>query len=574
MDSFGPAYANTLMNGDALYNYVNGVPQNISAYDTPTYSKPYLDHDMGIYAMDTWTYKRISVTAGIRWDYLDNHINAEAAPAGRFVPARSFAPVNCTSNPGISCFKDWAPRVGVVYDLFGDHKTAIKAGVGKYDTPLVSGNLNAFNPMFVTSETVTWVNAPTTACQVTPGLTLNTMTAGNPNCIPLGSGFGVGNLGPNPNLAFGTLPVNRTLDPNYHREYNWQESIGIQREVYKGVTANFNWNHRSDYQQVTVINYAVPSSAWTPQTITNPLDGSSMTIFNLNAAYSGLTPALHQTNAPQSLRQNVYNGLELSANARLPRRITLFGGWSFDKMWDRTCDQPTTSTNYNDPNTLRYCDMSGQSNLTVNGINVQSLGAITGVPYRNEFKLSGNIPIKWGIEAAVSLYSAPVSSTNYTNMLGNYLGQVRAPGVFTGAVQGFYTVNWSVGPTTKYPTDCDCSTPGQLVDPNLKQGTEVIQLVAPGSRLTPRIEQFDVTLRRVFHIKEKYTLQGEFTMFNLMNQSVAITEGESLGTNNAHLFMTSSECSAAGNPTNCGIGGAPSVITNPRMFRLSAQFKF
>jgi hypothetical protein len=218
--------------------------------------------------------------------------------------------------------------------------------------------------------------------------------------------------------------------------------------------------------------------------------------------------------------------------------------------------------------------MSGQSGLTSNGIDVQSLGKLTGVPYRSEFKLSGNIPIRWGVEAAVSLYSAPVSSTNYTNMLGNYLGQVRAPGVFTGAVQGFYTVNWSVGPTTKYPTDCNCSTPGQLVDPNLKQGTEVIQLIAPGSRLTPRIEQFDLTLRRNFRIREKYTISAEVTMFNLFNQSVAITESESLGTNNAHLFMDSAQCSTANNPTSCGIGGAPSVITNPRMFRLSTQIKF
>ena len=573
MDSFGPAYANTIMNGDALYNYQNGVPVNISAYDTPTYSKPYLDHDMGIYGMDTWTWKRLSVTAGIRWDYLQNHINAEAAPAGRFVPARNFAKVDCVSNPGLSCFKNWAPRLGVVYDLFGDHKTAIKAGVGKYDTPLVSGNLNSFNPMFLSSETVTWVAAPTTSCQ-SGGGSLSLLTTGTPGCFPLGAGFNQGNIGPNPNLAFGTLPVNRTLDPNFHREYNWQYSLGIQRELYRGVTLNFNWNHRTDYQQVTVINYAAPSSAWTPQTITNPLDGTPLTLFNLNTAFANLTPALHQTNAPQSLRANVYNGFETSVNARLPHKISLFGGWSFDHQWDRTCDQPTTSTNYNDPNTLRFCDMSGQSGLTSNGIDIQSLGKLTGVPYRNEFKLSGNIPIRWGVEAAVSIYSAPVSSTNYTNMLGNYLGQVRAPGVFTGAVQGFYTVNWSVGPTTKYPTDCNCSTPGQLVDPNLKQGTEVIQLIAPGSRLTPRIEQFDLTLRRNFRIREKYTISGEVTMFNLFNQSVAITESESLGTNNAHLFMDSSQCSATGNPSSCGIGGAPSVITNPRMFRLSSQIKF
>ncbi len=29
-------------------------------------------------------------------------------------------------------YRDWTPKVGVAYDLFGDGKTAIKANVGKY----------------------------------------------------------------------------------------------------------------------------------------------------------------------------------------------------------------------------------------------------------------------------------------------------------------------------------------------------------------------------------------------------------------------------------------------------------
>ena len=575
-DSFGPAYQNTIYNGDALYNYQNGVPQNITAENTPLSTKPYLDHDMGIYGADTWNYKRLSVTAGIRFEYLQNHVNSEGAPAGRFVPARSFARVDCTTVPGLGCFKDWIPRIGVVYDLFGNHKTALKAGFGKYDVPIVQSELNSFNPMFASSETLTWVGAPTTSCQIPAGTTASQLVTGTPGCYPLGAGFGQGNIGPNPNLAFGLLPANHTLDPNYHRQYNLQYNLGVQRELYKGVTLNLSWNRVAQYQQTAVVNYAVPSSAWTPQTITNPLDGAPITIFNLNPSYSGLTPILHQTNAPQSLRSNVYNGFETSVVGRLPRKIFLTASWSLDHMVDRTCDQPANTNNLNDPNSLRYCDMTGQSGLTVNGINVQSLGALTSVPYRNEFKVTGNIPIKWGIQGALSLYDAPISSTNYTTNLGNFGGQTRGPAVFTGAIQGFYTVNWSVGSTTRYPTDCNgCGAlAGTLVDPNLKQGTEVIQLIAPGTRETPRLAQMDVTFRRLFHIRERLSISAEVSMYNFLNQSVALAEGQSLGTNNVHLFMNSSECSAVGNPTNCGIGGAPSTILNPRMFRIATQIKF
>jgi len=62
-------------------------------------------------------------------------------------------------------------------------------------------------------------------------------------------------------------------------------------------------------------------------------------------------------------------------------------------------------------------------------------------------------------------------------------------------------------------------------------------------------------------------------MFNALNQSVALTESEALGSS-AKIYMTGAECNSVGNPAGCGIGGVPSVISNPRMIRLSMQFKF
>ena len=458
MNSFGPAYINYLLNGDAVYNYHNGVPFNISAYNTPVYTQPYLDNDLGLYASDTYNYKRLSVTAGLRWEYLSNHVNAESAPAGRFVPARSFNRIDCSTVKGMSCFKDWTPRLGVVYDVFGNHKTAVKAGIGKYDVPIATSNMVNFNPMVYTSESVSWTGAPTTACQVTPGQTLATMTTGAPGCIPLGGGFGQGNIGANPNPSFGLVP-NISMDPNYHREYNWQFSAGVQQEVWRGVTLNWNWNRRLEYQEEYVLNSAVPftvgsGGAWSTSTIYNPLDGTPVTVFNLNPSYVGLTPVLHETNAPRSLANNIYNGFETSASARLPHRISLYFGWSLDNEWDRSCEMNANANvgELNDPNSLRFCDMSGKSGLSVGGYNVQSLGTLNGVPYRNEIKLSGNIPIKYGFEVGFSIFNAPINSNFTVNTITN-VTNTSYP-VFTGDVQGFQGLNWTISSTTKYPTDC------------------------------------------------------------------------------------------------------------------------
>ncbi len=550
-DDRGPVYVTNIANGDAYYNYSNGVPLNITAYDTPTYSKPYLNADLGLYAMDTYHIKRLSINAGIRWEYYSGQINPESSPAGRFVAARSFGKVDCNSVPGLGCFKNWTPRLGAIYDVFGNHKTAIKGGVGKYDTPITAGILNNFNPMALASQTLSWINAPTTACQTTN-------SGSTPGCIPAGVSFGDQNIGPNPNPRFG-LVNNITLDPNFHREYQWQYALGVQQEVIRGVTLNFGWNRTSDYQQILDLNSAVPSSAWTPAQIINPLNNTPVTVYNLQQSYFGLVPVLHQTNAPQSLRANSYNGFETSVVARIRHGIFFTGGWTIEKQTDKACDQNanTAGNAINDPNTLRFCDQSG-------GL-YQDLGAISGVPYRSEFKLQTNIPLKWGVEMSAALYSDPVFSTNFaTGFSGNglSLAGVSPLALLGGNVGGFKMVNWTVSKTTKYPTNCNCPTPGALVDPNMATGqTESIELVAPGTRLTPRLNQFDLGFRKIFRVHEKYSLMAEAQIFNLFNVSTVLTESYTLGASVTPFL--------AGGP-----GGTPSVIENARMLRVNFQAKF
>jgi hypothetical protein len=282
-------------------------------------------------------------------------------------------------------------------------------------------------------------------------------------------------------------------------------------------------------------------------------------VYNLQPAFFGLTPVLHQSNAPQSLRSNTYNGFEVSANGRLAHGAFFFFGWTMDKQLDKGCDMNAnpSGTAYNDPNSLRFCDWTG-------GLH-QDLGAISGVPYRNEFKFQGSMPIKWGIELSTSFYSQPVYSTNFA-VTGGGVGQPLA--AFDGAISGFKMVNWSLTASTRYPADC-ASCPADatnsalkaVVDPGLKQGSEVIELVAPGKILTPRQNQIDIGVRKLFKIREKFTVMGEMQVFNIVNANAVLTESYTLG--------ASIKPYAAGGP-----GGTSSVIQNPRMLRFNFMFKF
>ena len=95
---------------------------------------------VGFYAQDQWTIDRLTLNLGVRFDYLKGSVPALDVPAGTWVPERHFGAVSDIPN-----WKDWTPRVGAVYNLFGNGKTAIKGFVGRYVTFEAITGLTALN---------------------------------------------------------------------------------------------------------------------------------------------------------------------------------------------------------------------------------------------------------------------------------------------------------------------------------------------------------------------------------------------------------------------------------------------
>jgi len=152
-DAWGKNDRVSSMNADLYQNYNNGVPVSVTAYNTPVAVRQRVNADVGVYGTDTWHIKRLSITGGLRFEYEKSSIEPSAIPGGRFIGPRSFSRINCDTIKGLGCWKTFAPRIGAVYDLFGNGKTAIKAGFGKYNTPQETGYLTNFNPMSVSTDT-------------------------------------------------------------------------------------------------------------------------------------------------------------------------------------------------------------------------------------------------------------------------------------------------------------------------------------------------------------------------------------------------------------------------------------
>jgi hypothetical protein len=329
------------------YRTTNGVrePASVMVYNTPQWAAETIKYDLGLFVQDAWTYKRLSVTPGIRFEAFNTYVPAQVSPAGRFVPARQFEKIENLPN-----WRDAAPRFGAVYDLFDNGKTALKMHVGKYMRAFSTvGFAAVYNPMVIQTDRRTWkdLNGDDVAQDGEIG--------------PVNTPFNISG------------ESNRVPDPNIRRPYQWQYNAGVQQELFRGVSVSAGWVRRDFRRLFWTDNILVSLSDYTIVPIPNPLNPSELIpIYNLNRAKRGQVMQVDR-NSEQNRRS--YNGFDVGFTARV-RGGSVYGGTSIGR-------QVTVNCEVEDPNSLRFCD---QRDLDI--------------PYLAQFKLAGTYPLRYGIQVS------------------------------------------------------------------------------------------------------------------------------------------------------------------------------
>jgi hypothetical protein len=350
-------------------NNAQGVPTSstVSVRNSPVTAREELNADLGMFAQDKWTRDRLTVTFGGRYDYLNAQTAHETAPAGRFVPAREAAAITC-----LPCWNDWSVRVGGAYDVFGTGKTALKASVGKYLASQLLAIAEGSNPIRSTSETRTWTDLD-----------------GNGTALDLTTGAAQYNeIGPKINANFG-LPAGATrFDASAPRPTNWEESISVQQEILPRVAVTAGFYHRA-FQNISVTrNLAIDSVLdYAPYTFTGPTDSrlpgggaESITLYNLNPAKLTVPPDSVSTFS--TARTRVYNGIEVSGNARLSHGGFIFGGITSERTATNDCDISGDT-----PDKLRFCEKTP--------------------PFRALYKASAGVTVPFDIQVSGSVQAVP-----------------------------------------------------------------------------------------------------------------------------------------------------------------------
>lgn len=360
-------------NGDLVQVYRNGVPDSVTVYNTPVDHVGRVKADLGVYAQDSWTIKRMTINAGLRYEYFNSYVDDQAAPAGRFVPLRNFAKIQ---GP---IFHDLTPRFGVSYDVLGDGKTAVKGSVGKYVHQLSTDFVNQYNPMFLASDSRRWND-------------LNGDDVAQDN-----------EIGPSNNRLFGIRPTRRWAD-EFKREYNVEYAVSIQRQLMQSLSASVGAYRRSFHRLHEQDNLLVSPADYTPVNIISPLNGEQVTVYNLNPTKQGLVD-IRDVNSDGHTRADSYRGIELTVEVRTPGRGRIFGGITRDRMVARSCslDDPNNPLPTGAPAATtpigRFCD---ETTLDI--------------PFRNQFKLSGSYPVPLGVLVSGAFTSQPGTrqNTNYS----------------------------------------------------------------------------------------------------------------------------------------------------------------
>ena len=200
------------------------VPDTVVIRNTPLakYGER-LNYDMGFYMQDSWrATDRLTLNAGIRYELVNAKVHAATAPAGRFSPERSFEEITNVPN-----WKDWAPRMAAVYDLFGNGKTAIKYSLNRYNQSRTTGIASNYNPLLSQTATLTWrdVNG-------------NDIAEGARGCTgypTVGCEINFATLSPN----FGIAALNQY--GNYPRTWNLESGLEVQHEMMTGFSLGGSW---------------------------------------------------------------------------------------------------------------------------------------------------------------------------------------------------------------------------------------------------------------------------------------------------------------------------------------------
>ncbi len=467
------------INQGMSYTFRNGLPTNVMIWATP-YAWEENGYDNSFFAQDQWTLGRTTLNLGARYNNTATSLPEVHLAPGPFVGERVLPAVKNQPH-----WQNLNPRVGLAYDLFGNGRTAIKASLGRYNTPLRSTTTNPAAAGISPSTNRTWNDVSFAA-----GDPRNSNF--KPDCDLLNPAAN-GECGPWSDLAFGKnlIPTRNAPDAisGFNiQDNNWQASASMQHQLRPGVGVNVGYFRTWYGGFLTTDNLAISPADFDPFCITVPTDSRLSNsgerlcgFYDIKPEKFGRVDNLVTQLSNYGTRKRVYNGMDATMNARFGAGGQFSGGLSIGRLVDNNCvtvDSPmdeSTGIGLNAALGGGFCR------------NTPSWGSGTQLKFLVIYPLPGDLQTSViyqnfaGVENGAS-YSA--TNAEIRQSLGRNLGQCG-----TAA-----TCNASV----------------------------VLDITPPGTMYEPRLNQIDLRFSKTLRLAQ-FRLRGNLDIANLFNASNVLT---------------------------------------------------
>ena len=373
----------------------------------------------GAFVQDEWRVtSRFTLNAGVRYD-LNTVIKEAHNQLGNFDPAIGLIQVgvNGVHDPYEGDHNNFAPRLGLIWDPWGNGKTVIRSGFGMtYEIPHLAIFLgqNGLNNASTAGLNV----IPTGAIGVSPSggnIVAGATNITDPtllNWTPAGPVFNTGTI--DCSQATGSpcdiLAVDRHLRTPY--VFNW--NVNVQRELWKDASIQVGYVGSSGHKQYSVydINQVDPLS---------PAENACSHCEQDGRPFNGAYPFLEFVNFMSNGYGSNYHGLQTTLTQRTYKGLNFVAGYTWSHSIDSaSLNRAAQPQNSLDPRAERgnsdldirhrftlssTWDLPGKKGFaqmmegwTINNIFTFQTGLpYTGYDFENDTSLTGEFSDRWNI---------------------------------------------------------------------------------------------------------------------------------------------------------------------------------